>query len=66
MIRKTLYVSALVCTQRNDRLKAFYESLVKRGKPKKLALVAVMRKLLVILNTMLKNQEKWRDKTSNT
>ncbi len=66
MIRKTLYMSALVCTQRNERLKAFYHSLVERGKPKKLALVAVMRKLLVILNTMLKNQEKWRTEPANT
>ena len=65
-IRKVLYMSALVCTQRNDRLKAFYNSLVKRGKPKKLALVAVMRKLLVILNTMIKNQQSWNIQTPNT
>ena len=61
MVRKVLYMAALVATRYNPRLKAFYQSLVGRGKPKKLALVAVMRKLLVTLNVMVKNQEIWRE-----
>lgn len=63
MIRRVLYMAALVATRYNPPLKAFYQRLVVKGKPKKVALVAVMRKLLIILNTMLKKQQKWR-KTS--
>jgi len=43
-----------------DILKQFYERLVARGKPKKLALAAVMRKLIVTLNAMLKTNSLWR------
>lgn len=63
MIRKVLYMAALVSTQYNPRFKDFYQSLLKRGKPKKVALVAVMRKLLVTLNTMIKNQKAWQENT---
>ncbi len=51
-VRCTLYMAALVATQHNDHLKAFYQRLVRQGKPKKLALIAVARKLLLILNQM--------------
>ena len=61
MIRKVLYMATLVATRCNECIKQHYQSLLKKGKPKKLALVACMRKLLVILNTMVKNQETWRD-----
>ena len=61
MIRKVLYMAALVATRYNPPLKAFYQRLVAKGKPKKVALVAVMRKLLIILNTMVKKQQKWRE-----
>jgi len=44
----------------NPVLKEFYQRLVARGKPKKLALVAVMRKLIVTLNAMLKTNSMWR------
>ena len=60
-VRKTLYMAALVCTRYNAPLRAFYQRLLARGKQKKVAIVAVMRKLLVILNTMIKNQEIWKD-----
>lgn len=66
MIRKVLYMAALVSTRHNPKLKAFYESLVKRGKPKKVALVAVMRKLLIILNAMIKNQKFCQDSACQT
>jgi transposase len=60
-VRKVLYMAALVATRHNQILKAFYQRMLIKGKPKKVALVAVMRKLLVILNTMLKNHQNWRE-----
>ena len=60
-VRRTLYMAALVCTRHNPKLKAFYQRLLARGKQKKVAIIAVMRKLLVILNTMIKNREMWKD-----
>lgn len=66
MIRKVLYMAALVATRHNPRLKTFYQSLIKRGKPKKLALVAVMRKLLLTLNAMLKNNQTWQEPACHT
>jgi transposase len=44
------------------QIKAFYEKLTRAGKAKKVALVACMRKLLVIINTMLKNDSAWNPK----
>ena len=61
MVRKVLYMAALVSTKYNARLKAFYQRLVSQGKPKKVALVAVMRKLLVTLNVMIRDQQMWRE-----
>lgn len=49
--------SAHVATRFNPILKAFYQRLLKAGKPKKLALTAVMRKLIVLLNRLLKNSQ---------
>lgn len=54
-VRKALYMAALVASQYNETLRAFYLRLVEAGKPKKKALVAVMRKLIIILNNTLKN-----------
>jgi hypothetical protein len=54
-------LAALVSTRYNPKFKAFHESLVKRGKPQKVALVEVMRKLLITLNAMIKNQKIWQD-----
>lgn len=51
-VRKVLYMAALSAYRYNPRLRAFYERLVAKGKAKKVALVAVMRKMLVILNAM--------------
>jgi len=42
-------------------IKEFYQRLVKAGKKKKVALVACMRKLLTILNAMIKQQKRWRE-----
>ncbi len=52
-------MAALVATRRNPVIQAFYARLVKAGKPKKLALVACMRKLLTILNTMVRTGTPW-------
>lgn len=60
VVRSALYMAALVATRYNPVLKAHYARLLDAGKPKKLALVAVMRKLLVILNAMLRTQTPWR------
>jgi transposase len=60
-VRATLYMAALVATRRNARLRAFYHGLRERGKPAKVALVAVMRKLLTIVNAMVKHHTRWQD-----
>lgn len=56
-VRRVLYMAALVATRFNPILKEFYRRLVAAGKPKKLALTAVMRKLVVLLNHLLKKPE---------
>ena len=56
-VRRVLYMAALVATRFNPILKTFYDRLVAAGKPKKVALVAVMRKLIVLLNHVLKNPQ---------
>jgi transposase len=58
-VRAVLYMAALVASRRNPIIKAFYQRLVAVGKPKKLALVACMRKLLTILNTMVRTHTGW-------
>lgn len=59
-VRRVLYMAALVGTRHNPVIKAFYNRLLARGKEKKVALVACMRKLLTILNAMVRNNELWR------
>jgi transposase len=59
-VRSALYMATLVATRHNQRLKDFYHRLLERGKARKVALVATMRKLLVILNTMVKNGTAWK------
>jgi len=58
-VRRVLYMATLVATRFNCRIKVFYQRLVAQGKPKKVALVAAMRKLLTILNTLVKNDVLW-------
>lgn len=59
-VRRVLYMGALVACQHNERLKTCYQRLVAAGKPKKVAVVAVMRKMLVTLNAMIKHQTDFR------
>lgn len=58
-VRRVLYMATLVATQFNPRIKTFYQRLLDQGKPKKVALIAAMRKLLTIVNTLIKNDELW-------
>ena len=58
-LRSTLYMATLTATRCNPRIKPFYQKLIQAGKPHKVALTACMRKLIVILNTMMKNQTPW-------
>jgi transposase len=60
-VRATLYMAALVATRHNPVLRTFYQRLVAAGKAKKLALTAVMRKLLVILNAIRRDQARWQE-----
>jgi transposase len=62
-VRAALYMAALVGTRRNPVLRAFYQRLLMAGKPKKVALTACMRKLLTILNAMLRAHTVWRHTT---
>ena len=63
-VRAALYMSALVASRFNPVIRDFYQRLLAAGKPKKLALTACMRKLLILLNSMLKHRSPWRDLTS--
>ena len=62
-VRAVLYMGALVASRHNPAIRDFYQRLLAAGKPKKVALVASMRKLLVTLNSMLKHGYPWRDMT---
>jgi transposase len=59
-VRSVLYMAALQATRYNPVIQAFYQRLLQAGKPKKVALVASMHKLLTILNAMVKHQTPWR------
>ena len=58
-VRTVLYMGALVASRRNPVIRAFYQRLLDAGKSKKAALTACMRKLLVILNAMVKSGQHW-------
>lgn len=58
-VRSALYMATLVATQHNPVIRAFYHRLVEAGKAKKVALTACMRKLLTILNAMIKHNTPW-------
>jgi len=58
-VREALYTGALIASRFNPAINEFYERLVASGKPKKVALVACMRKLLVILNAVMRERTPW-------
>jgi len=59
-VRTALYMSTLVAVRYNPVLKAFYQRLRAAGKLAKVAVIACMRKLLTILNAMMKHQTPWQ------
>jgi transposase len=59
-VRAPLYMATLVATRYNPVIRTFYQRLRAGGKPPLVALVAAMRKLLTILNAMLKHQQSWQ------
>ena len=61
-LRKSFYMPALVAIQRQGPMKQFYEKLVSKGKPKKVAICAVMRKLIHIIYGVLKSQTMFDEK----
>jgi transposase len=63
-VRAALFMGAMAAARHNPELKAFRDRLVSAGKPKLVALVATARKLLTILNAILRDQQPWRPKTA--
>jgi transposase len=59
-VRSVLYMAALSARKFNPVIREFYDRLIKQGKEKKVALTACMRKLLVILNAMLRENQSWQ------
>ena len=59
-VRTALYMPTVTAIRHNPALKALYLRLTGRGKPAKVALTAAMRKLLTILNAILKSQTPWQ------
>jgi transposase len=59
-VRSALYMAALSASRCNPHLRSFYQRLLAAGKPKMVALIAVARKILTILNAMLRDQKQWQ------
>jgi transposase len=64
-VRTILYMATLTASRWNSTIKTFYTRLLQKGKPKKVALTAAMRKLLSILNTLIRTNQTWRTPTTN-
>lgn len=61
-VRSVLYMAALSATRYNPVIQEFYERLVGNGRPKQVALIACLRKLLTILNAMVRDDTHWEDR----
>ena len=61
-VRSALYMAAITARRCNPAIRAFADRLAEAGKPFKLTIVACMRKLLTILNAMLKTNQPWHDR----
>ena len=59
-VRRLLYMAALVAIRFNPRMKKIYDKLLAKGKLKKVAIVAVMRKMIIIMNAIIKNGTPWQ------
>lgn len=64
-VRRCLYMATIVATKHNRLIRNHYRQLLERGKAKMTALVACMRKLLLILNAMIKNNSPWKETTAH-
>ena len=60
-VRAALFMGALVASRHNPVLKAFRDKLVAKGKPKIVAIIATARKLLTILNAIIRDQKPWQN-----
>ncbi|WP_018066309.1 IS110 family transposase, partial [Martelella mediterranea] len=63
-VRTALYMGALVAAHHNPSLRAFRDRLVAHGKPKLVAIIAVARKLITILNAILRDNHPWREQNA--
>lgn len=63
-VRHTFYMASLVASRHNPVIRAFYKRLVSLGKPKKVAIIACARKLLTIINAMVKHNTVWQPQFS--
>ena len=63
-VRNALFMAAMVAARHNPILKRFCDKLVAAGKPKLVAIIAVGRKLLIILNAILRDKTPWQPKTA--
>jgi transposase len=61
--RRALYMPAINAIRANPELKAKYQAMIKAGKPAKVAIVAIMRKLLILANALIRDQRKWAPAT---
>lgn len=59
-VRRVLYMGAVTASRHNPVLRIFYEKLIAKGKPPKVALIAVIRRLVVFANAVLKSGQPWR------
>lgn len=64
-VRNVLYMATLAATRFNPVIRAFYERLLRAGKEKKVALTACMRKLLTILNALIRHKQAWRQASAS-
>jgi transposase len=64
-MRSVLFLAALVASRYNPSLETFRDRLVKTGKPKMVAIIATARKLLTILNAILRDQKPWQGQSEN-
>jgi len=62
-VRSGLYMATLSAISHNPVIKAYYQRLVKSGKPRMVAVIACMRKILITLNAMLKTKTRWQAQT---
>ncbi len=60
-VRQAVYMAALVATRFNADMKRKYDTLIKNGTPPKVALTAIMRKLIILANALIRDNRKWAE-----